>query len=205
MLWLQNHRVTQIAVDQLSRIRHPNFINLSANNNDGNSAGQSDDVTANSRYNRVEVIKVRRKRKAEPLENPDFLEFSVIKSRLLRSYRRKYPNTYLQSEFKNEESEKPLAEAVTVETENSQNTLASSDDGRDNFDTKSFNSKAKVKTSNTNNNKVLWKEETKSAKKSESRSAEKIPSWQWNFMKKSLKRDKETAKRYFLGLDGLPI
>ena len=151
-------------MDQLFRIRYPNFINLSANNNDQNPEGESDDVTANSRYNRVEVIKVRRKRKVEPLENPDFLKFSVIKSRLLRSYRRKYPNTYLLSEFKNEESEKPQAKTVTMETENSQNTFDSSDDSRDNFDTKSFNSKTKVKTSNTNNNKVLLKEETKSAK-----------------------------------------
>ena len=48
-----------------------------------------------------------------------------------------------------------------------------------------------------NDEKSEERQSTDDKKQHQKRFPQRIPSWQWNFMKKSRKRDKEPAERYF--------
>ena len=195
---MQNRRVTQIAVDQLTRIRHPNLMA----NNYSLLEEASDDVTV-PRFQRVEVIRVRRKRETVASEFP---ELSEVKSRLLRTYKKLQPLTDKLSSLSEHGDAPSQADKVSAETKDTRtyfNTLEKDFHklkaklSRTNEKSADF-AKEKDATNNRNNNKQEKESKvSKSSSKTISQlsSSLRIPSWQWSFMKKTLRRDTERSQR----------
>jgi len=166
-------------------------MDISTNDNAGESVSQTDDVS-DPRYQRVEVIKVRRKREIDSLEN----SLSTIRSKLFRTFKTKGTIISKPDSISYVES--------GGSSENPQQFVRSMEIISHKFKSKPSNARSKnltpeeksILTNNHNIDEVIWNGETSQwEKQTDNRAHERIPAWQWNFMTRSLKRDKEHQER----------